>query len=146
MEESLMDYLLAIVQATRHSDLLSLGSQHAWSAGVEQSGQGAWLSCADATYCLPDDIKELAPIILSHRVMLNPTHGMRTTELRTGGAHHPRHSRQRPSPPVIAPSVPESYAIHRRREWHAETVHSSACCSMLSRHVSGGWPETAPFD
>ena len=27
---------------------------------------------------LPDDIKELAPIVLSHRVMLNRTHGMRT--------------------------------------------------------------------
>ncbi|HEY6085263.1 MAG TPA: ATPase, partial [Nitrospira sp.] len=32
-------------------------------------------------YSLPDDIKELAPIVLSHRVMLNRTHGMRSHSL-----------------------------------------------------------------
>jgi MoxR-like ATPase len=60
MEENLTDYLLAIVQATRQSELLSLGVVRG------------------RDYCLPDDIKELAPIVLSHRVMLNRTHGMRT--------------------------------------------------------------------
>ena len=29
-------------------------------------------------YCLPDDMKELAPIVLSHRVMLSRAQGMRT--------------------------------------------------------------------
>ena len=28
-------------------------------------------------YCLPDDVKELAPIVLPHRVMLSRGHGMR---------------------------------------------------------------------
>ena len=28
-------------------------------------------------FCLPDDVKELAPIVLSHRVMLSRAQGMR---------------------------------------------------------------------
>jgi len=29
-------------------------------------------------YCLPEDVKELAPIVLSHRIMVNRTHGIRS--------------------------------------------------------------------
>jgi MoxR-like ATPase len=76
MEESLTDYLLAIVQATRQSELLSLGVSTRGALGLSKAAK-ALAVVRGRDYCLPDDIKELAPIVLSHRVMLTRTHGMR---------------------------------------------------------------------
>lgn len=76
MEDSLMDYLLAIVLATRHSDLLTLGVSTRGALALCKAAKALAL-VRDRTYCLPEDIKELAPTILSHRVMLNRSQGMR---------------------------------------------------------------------
>ncbi len=76
MDESLADYLLAIVQATRRSELLSLGVSTRGALALNKTAK-ALASVRGRDYCLPDDIKELAPIVLSHRVMLNRAHGMR---------------------------------------------------------------------
>src|SRR4029078_2851128 len=77
MEESLTDYLLAIVQATRPSALFSLGVSTRGALGLSKAAK-AWAVVRGRDYCLPDDIKELAPIVLSHRVILTRTNGMRT--------------------------------------------------------------------
>src|SRR5262245_7346300 len=76
MEESLTDYLLAIVQATRQSELLSLGVSTRGALGLSKAAK-ALAVVRGRDYCLPEDIKELPPIVLSHRVMLNRTHDMR---------------------------------------------------------------------
>jgi MoxR-like ATPase len=76
MEDSLMDYLLAIVLATRHNDLLSLGVSTRGTLALCKAAKALAL-VRDRDYCLPEDIKELAPTILSHRVMLNRSQGMR---------------------------------------------------------------------
>lgn len=76
MDESLTEYLLAIVQATRRSELLSLGVSTRGALALNKTAK-ALASVRGRDYCLPDDIKELAPIVLSHRVMLNRAHGMR---------------------------------------------------------------------
>ncbi len=77
MEESLSEYLLAIVHATRQSELLSLGVSTRGALALSKTAKALAL-VRGRDYCLPDDIKELAPIVLSHRVMLNRAHGMRT--------------------------------------------------------------------
>jgi MoxR-like ATPase len=77
VDDSLMDYLLAIVLATRHNDLLSLGVSTRGALALCR-GAKALALVRDRTYCLPEDIKELAPPILSHRVMLKRSQGMRT--------------------------------------------------------------------
>ncbi|HJT21453.1 MAG TPA: MoxR family ATPase [Nitrospira sp.] len=77
VDESLTDYLLAIVQATRQSELLSLGVSTRGALALNTTAKALAL-VRGRDYCLPDDIKELAPVVLSHRVMLNRTHGMRT--------------------------------------------------------------------
>jgi MoxR-like ATPase len=77
MEESLSEYLLAIVQATRQSELLSLGVSTRGALALSKTAKALAL-VRGRDYCLPDDIKELAPIVLSHRVMLNRAYGMRT--------------------------------------------------------------------
>jgi MoxR-like ATPase len=76
MEESLMDYLLAIVLATRQSDLLSLGVSTRGSLALSRAAKALAL-VRGRTYCLPDDIKELAPVVLSHRIMVNRSQGLR---------------------------------------------------------------------
>ncbi|QOJ37162.1 MAG: MoxR family ATPase [Nitrospira sp.] len=78
MEESLMDYLLAIVLATRQHNLLSLGVSTRGTLALSKAAKALAL-VRDRTYCLPEDIKELAPAVLAHRVMPNRSPGMRTT-------------------------------------------------------------------
>lgn len=77
MEDSLMDYLLAIVLATRHNQLLSLGVSTRGALALCKAAKALAL-VRDRTYCLPEDIKELAPSVLSHRVMLAHSQGLRT--------------------------------------------------------------------
>lgn len=76
IDESLTEYLLAIVQATRQSELLSLGVSTRGALALNKTVKALAL-VRGRDYCLPDDIKELAPIVLSHRVMLSRTQGMR---------------------------------------------------------------------
>jgi len=76
MEESITDYLLAIVQRTRQSDLLSLGVSTRGALALSRAAKALSL-VRGRTYCLPDDIKELAPIVLSHRIMVARTQGLR---------------------------------------------------------------------
>ncbi|GKS56702.1 ATPase [Nitrospira sp.] len=70
IEQSLMDYLLAIVEATRQTDLLSLGVSTRGALALCKAAKALAL-VRGRTYCLPDDIKALAPIVLPHRIMLN---------------------------------------------------------------------------
>lgn len=76
MDDSVSEYLLAIVHATRHSELLSLGVSTRGALALNNAAKALAL-VRGREYCLPDDIKELAPIILSHRVMLSRAQGMR---------------------------------------------------------------------
>jgi MoxR-like ATPase len=69
MEESLTEYLLSIVQSTRQSELLSLGVSTRGALALSRAAKALAL-VRGRTYCLPDDIKELAPIVLSHRIMV----------------------------------------------------------------------------
>src|SRR5262249_6578484 len=61
IEESLMDYLLAIVQATRQSDLLALGVSTRGALALSMAAKAVAL-VRGRDYCLPEDLKELAPI------------------------------------------------------------------------------------
>jgi MoxR-like ATPase len=76
MDDSVGEYLLGIVQATRHSELLSLGVSTRGALALNNAAKALAL-VRGREFCLPDDIKELAPIVLSHRVMLSRAQGMR---------------------------------------------------------------------
>lgn len=69
MDESLTDYVLAIVGATRRSALLDLGVSTRGAMALHRAAKALAL-VRGRDYCLPDDIKELAPAVLSHRVMV----------------------------------------------------------------------------
>jgi MoxR-like ATPase len=69
MDDALLDYLLAVVAATRRSELLALGVSPRGAIALQQAAKALALS-RDRDYCLPDDIKDAAPVVLSHRVIL----------------------------------------------------------------------------
>ncbi|MEX2223087.1 MAG: MoxR family ATPase [Candidatus Rokuibacteriota bacterium] len=69
VEESVLDYLVALVTATRRSALLALGVSPRGSLALLRAGRARAL--ADGRdYLLPDDIKELAVPALAHRVIV----------------------------------------------------------------------------
>ncbi|OQW59911.1 MAG: ATPase [Nitrospira sp. ST-bin4] len=76
VDESLTEYLLSIVQATRQSELLSLGVSTRGALALSRTAKALAL-VRGRTYCLPDDIKELAPTVLSHRIMVARSQGVR---------------------------------------------------------------------
>lgn len=71
IEDSIIDYLLALVQKTRkHPDLFLGASPRAAVAWLQTSKAQAWLS--DRDYVTPDDIKMVASALLRHRLILKP--------------------------------------------------------------------------
>ncbi len=76
VEESLEDYILQIVQATRmHSDL-ALGASPRGSLALYKTGQ-ALAAVQGRDYVIPDDIKKLVPLTLAHRMILKPESQLR---------------------------------------------------------------------
>jgi len=69
VEESLLGYVMAIVQATRTHSGLALGASPRGSLALVRAAQALALS-ERRQYCIPDDIKQLAVPALAHRVIL----------------------------------------------------------------------------
>jgi MoxR-like ATPase len=68
-DESILDYIMALVSATRSSPLLSLGVSPRGSLALLRAARAQAL--ADGRdYLVPDDVKSLAVPALAHRVML----------------------------------------------------------------------------
>jgi len=76
LDDTLMEYLLAIIAATRRSALLMLGVSPRGAMALHKTAKALAL-VRQRDYCLPDDIKELAPMVLAHRVMLKTSQGSR---------------------------------------------------------------------
>ena len=74
LDDSLMEYLLAIITMTRRSELLALGVSTRGAMALHKSAKALAL-VRGRDYCLPDDIKDLAPAVLSHRVVPHPSQG-----------------------------------------------------------------------
>ena len=69
LDESVLDYLLAIVSATRRSPLLALGVSPRGSLALLRAAQARALVDGRG-YVVPDDVKALAVPALAHRVMV----------------------------------------------------------------------------
>jgi len=69
-DESLVDYLLQIVEATRKSDLLELGISPRGSLALFRSAQALAL-IEGRDYCIADDVKNLVIPCFAHRVIVS---------------------------------------------------------------------------
>ena len=73
VDTSLHDYTLEIVNRTRKTDLLTLGVSPRGTLMLQRAAQArAFLDGRD--YCLPDDFKQLAVPVFSHRVVASLRH------------------------------------------------------------------------
>jgi len=71
VDEDLLNYLLAIVEKTRHHEQLSLGVSPRGSKSLMRAAQA--LALLDGrTYCIPDDFKTLVLPVFAHRCMVSP--------------------------------------------------------------------------
>ncbi len=69
VEESVRDYLMAIVGATRRSPAFALGASPRAALAFQRAAQAAAL-VDGRRYVVPDDLKALAVPVLAHRVQL----------------------------------------------------------------------------
>jgi MoxR-like ATPase len=76
LEDSLEDYLLRIVQATRTHPDLALGASPRGSLALYKTSQ-ALAAVQNREYVLPDDIKKLVPLTLAHRLIVKPESHLR---------------------------------------------------------------------
>ncbi len=68
VETSLQQYILDLVRATREDEEIALGVSPRGTIGLQKATQALAFLC-DRTYAIPDDIKLLAPHVLSHRLI-----------------------------------------------------------------------------
>ncbi|HRV95030.1 MAG TPA: MoxR family ATPase [Anaerolineae bacterium] len=76
VDESLEEYILALVQATRNHPDLALGASPRGSLALYKTGQ-ALAALRGRHYVIPDDIKTLTPLTLTHRLILKPESQLR---------------------------------------------------------------------
>ena len=76
VDETVRDYIIRLVFATRrHKDLIlgaSPRGSHALYRGIQ-----AYAALQGRDFTLPDDVKVLAPVILSHRCLIHPESALR---------------------------------------------------------------------
>ncbi|MEP6922352.1 MAG: MoxR family ATPase [bacterium] len=70
IDDSLIDYLMSIVAATRNSEMLDLGVSPRGSLALFRAAQALALT-EKRTYCIPDDIKRLVLPIFAHRILVS---------------------------------------------------------------------------
>lgn len=68
---SIREYIVSLVEATRHHNDVFLGASPRGSIALFNSAR-AWAAIRGRDFVLPDDVKFLAGPTLSHRVIVNP--------------------------------------------------------------------------
>lgn len=71
-QDSIMEYIINIVNVTRNSEELQLGASPRASIDLLKAARAkAYISGRD--YVIPDDVKEIAIPVLSHRLIMSPS-------------------------------------------------------------------------
>ncbi|MFQ5578591.1 MAG: AAA family ATPase, partial [Anaerolineae bacterium] len=76
VDESLEQYILAIVRATRSHPDVALGASPRGSLALYKTAQ-ALASLRSRDYVIPDDVKALASLTLAHRLIVKPESQLR---------------------------------------------------------------------
>ena len=82
VDESLEEYILTLVQATRQHPDLTLGASPRGSLALYKTSQ-ALAALKNRDYVIPDDIKKLIPLTLTHRLILKPESQLRGRTVQT---------------------------------------------------------------
>ncbi|HLU50086.1 MAG TPA: MoxR family ATPase [Planctomycetota bacterium] len=71
IEPSILSYITAIVRATREDEAVEFGASPRGSAGIVIAAR-TLAACRGRDFVVPDDVKEIAPLVLRHRLILHP--------------------------------------------------------------------------
>ncbi|RME45767.1 MAG: MoxR family ATPase [Caldilineae bacterium] len=71
VEESVQQYIVQVVQATRNHPAVELGASPRGSLALYRGAQ-ALAAIRGRDFVLPDDVKHLAPHVLTHRLIISP--------------------------------------------------------------------------
>ena len=71
VEESVRDYIVRVARATREHNEIQLGASPRATMALYHSSQ-AWAAIQGRDFVLPDDVKTMAPHVLTHRLMVSP--------------------------------------------------------------------------
>jgi MoxR-like ATPase len=70
IDESIVDYLMRIVSATRNTEMLDLGVSPRGTLSLFRAAQ-ALAFVEERQYCVPDDIKRLVLPVFAHRIVVS---------------------------------------------------------------------------
>jgi MoxR-like ATPase len=76
VDAKVMEYLLGIIQATREHDSVRLGASPRASIALLRAAQ-AYAAIQGYGFVLPDDVKQIVPYVLAHRLILRPESRLR---------------------------------------------------------------------
>jgi MoxR-like ATPase len=71
VEESVREYVVKVARATRDHDEVDLGASPRGTMALYHTSQ-AWAALRGREFVLPDDVKLLAPHVLTHRIHISP--------------------------------------------------------------------------
>ena len=71
VESSILDYIGALVEATRAADETRMGVSTRGAIGMARAAR-VWAAAQGRTYVLPDDVKALAQVVWAHRLVMDP--------------------------------------------------------------------------
>ena len=71
VEESVRDYIVKVVRATREHAAVELGVSPRGTLALYKTAQ-ALAALRDRQFVIPDDVKYLAPPVLTHRIIISP--------------------------------------------------------------------------
>ncbi len=69
VEQSVRKYIVHVARATRENPEIELGASPRATLALYQSAQ-AWAAINRRAYVIPDDVKKMAPHVLTHRLMI----------------------------------------------------------------------------
>jgi MoxR-like ATPase len=71
VEDSVREYVVDVVRATRSHDAVELGVSPRGTLALYRTAQ-ALAALRGRTFVIPDDVKYLAPPVLTHRIIISP--------------------------------------------------------------------------
>ena len=76
VDDALLDYLMEVINATRHTEKLELGVSPRGALALYRAAQALALT-EERDYCIADDIKRLVTPVCGHRVVVNSRYASR---------------------------------------------------------------------
>ena len=69
LDDALLEYIVRLVEATRHNERIQVGSSMRGALALTRCVR-VWAASNNRGYVVPDDVKQLAVVVLAHRITL----------------------------------------------------------------------------